>query len=119
MTALDSLLPVAKNKRSSDDDSDLNDLTSPKRSRAKPRRAPPLYKARVIETADSYSVRVHGSTEDLDENILVRMKKCLARANHPETPEAEVKAALFMASKLMTTYNVTTAEVLAHETPEA
>lgn len=110
---------MAKNKRSSDRDSDLNDLTSPKRSRGKPRRAPPLYKARVIETADSYSVRVHGSTEDLDENILVRMKKCLARANHPETTEAEAKAALFMASKLMKTYNVTTAEVLAHETPEA
>lgn len=101
---------MAKNGRSSDDDSDYQDASPFKRQKT-PKRAPPLYQAKVIETADSTLVRVNSSTSDLDGSILLRMKKCLTRTNHPETPEAEAKAALRVASKLMKTYNVTTAEI--------
>ncbi|GIZ48420.1 hypothetical protein CKM354_001148100 [Cercospora kikuchii] len=79
--------------------------------------APPLYKAQVIDTADN-DVRVMASTDDIAQNILERIKKCLASGNHPHTPEAEAKRALHIASRLMKQYNVTQAEVLAHTTPE-
>ncbi|CAK3844629.1 Hypothetical predicted protein [Lecanosticta acicola] len=89
-----------------------------KRTTRPPRRAPPLYKAAVIETADSSSIRVNSSTADIDEAILARIKKCLERANHPNAAKAEARAALYLAFRLMKQFNVTQAEVMAHETPE-
>ncbi|RFU25051.1 hypothetical protein B7463_g11281, partial [Scytalidium lignicola] len=47
----------------------------------------------------------------------VDLDKCLDRDNHLNTPEAEAKAALHLASRLMGQYNVLQAEVLAHEPP--
>lgn len=79
--------------------------------------APPLYKAELVESADN-DVRVMASTADIAEEMLDRMKKCLAVGNHPNTSEAEAKRALHVASRLMKQYNVTQAEVLAHTTPE-
>ena len=110
---------MASRRRASKNDDEYQDESPSKRQKKVVKGAPPLYKATVIETADNGSVRVSSSTADLDEGLLARMRKCLERANHPGTPEAETKAALHIASKLMKMYEVTQAEVLAHETPEA
>lgn len=56
---------------------------------------------------------------DIDDGIIQRIKKCLDRANHPNTAEAEAKAAFHLASRFMGQHNVSQAEVLAHESPEA
>ncbi|OBT43814.1 hypothetical protein VE00_06301 [Pseudogymnoascus sp. WSF 3629] len=90
-----------------------------KRKRAPPKLPQPLYKAVVKDLAESGTIRVSSSTADIDNTILERIKKCLDRANHPGTPEAEAKVALHRASRLMGQYNVTQAEVLAHEPPSA
>jgi hypothetical protein len=45
-------------------------------------------------------------------------KKCLQRGNHANTPEAEAKAALYLASRLMNRHNVSQADILAHESKE-
>lgn len=50
---------------------------------------------------------------EVEAQILIRIRKCLERANHPTTPEMEAKAALHMSSRLMAQYNVTQADVLA------
>lgn len=74
--------------------------------------------ALVSETPDSSSIRVASFTSDIDETVLARIKKCLERAHHANAAEAEAKAALHIASRLMKQYNVSQAEVLAHEPPE-
>jgi len=86
------------------------------RERNPPAPPPPLYRASVDEVADASAVAI-GSTaaEAADNGIIERIKKCLARAHHPSTPEAEAKAAVHLASRLMGQYNVSQAEVLAHE----
>lgn len=112
-------------KRTVDLDSDTegdSDLPQPKRNvrkRAPPKLPQPLYKAVVKDLAESGTIRVSSSTADIDNTILERIKKCLDRANHPGTPEAEAKVALHRASRLMGQYNVTQAEVLSHESPSA
>lgn len=95
------------------------ELPPPKRP-ARPRKpSPPLYKASVSELAETgVAARSSSSTADIDNAIISRIKKCLDRANHPNTPEAEAKAALHLGSRLMGQYNVSQAEVLAHESPE-
>ncbi|KAL5344421.1 hypothetical protein ACLOAV_010681 [Pseudogymnoascus australis] len=84
-------------------------------AKASPRLTPPLYKAVVEELAESGKTGVSSSTSDIDKTILERIKKCLDRAHHPGTPEVEAKVAIFRASRLMGQYNVTQAEILAHE----
>ena len=44
--------------------------------------------------------------------IMDRIKKCLARANHPNTPELEARAAWRMSSRLMEQHNVTQADLV-------
>jgi hypothetical protein len=87
----------------------------PRKRTRKPKLSPSLYKASIKEVAETGVV---SSTSDLDNGIIQRIKKCLDRANHPNTVEAEAKAALHLASRLMGQYNVSQAEVLAHETPD-
>ena len=89
------------------------------RSRASPKLLPPLYKASVKEFAETGTIRVSSFTAHVGNTIIQRIKKCLERANHPSTPEAEAKAALHLASRLIGQYNVSQAEVLAHEPPSA
>ena len=88
----------------------------PRKRTARPP-APTLYKASVKELAETDTIRVTSSTVDVDDVIVLRIKKCLERANHPNTLEAEAKAAIHLASRLMGRYNVSQAEVLAHEGP--
>lgn len=87
------------------------------RKHAPPKLTQPLYKAVVGELAESGTAKVSSSTSDIDNTIFERIKKCLDRANNLGTPEAEAKVAIFRASRLMGQYNVTQAEVLAHEPP--
>lgn len=78
----------------------------------------PLYKATVTQLAEKESVRV-GPSANIDNAIVQQITKCLQRANHPTTPEAEAKVALHLASRLMGQHNVSQAEILAHEPPAA
>lgn len=111
------------NKRNVEIESESEDdwNPAPVRKRAKKARqresAPALYKATVKVLAKS-GIKVTGSTADIDNDVMLRIKKCLDRANHPNTPETEAKRALHFASRLMAQFNVTRAEVLAHEPPE-
>lgn len=75
---------------------------------------PPRQTAKVKELAEE-KTSDHVATE-VEANILARIRKCLDRANHPNTPEMEAKAALHMSSRLMAQYNVTQADVLAQAT---
>jgi hypothetical protein len=72
----------------------------------------------MTETEGATSVRISSSMAGFAEDILLTMKKCLARANDPGSTEAEVKVALQFARRLMARHNVTQAEVLAHEDSE-
>lgn len=85
------------------------------RQRAPPKLTPLLYKASIKKLADNNISSVNSSTAEVDSAILKRIKSCLDRANHPGTPESEAKTALCMASRFMARYNVSQAEVLAHE----
>ncbi|KFY09371.1 hypothetical protein V491_08225 [Pseudogymnoascus sp. VKM F-3775] len=85
------------------------------RQRAPPKLTPPLYKASIKKLAENNISSVNSSTAEVDSAILKRIKSCLDRANHPGTPESEAKTALCMASRFMARYNVSQAEVLAHE----
>ena len=51
-----------------------------------------------------------------ESQILERIRKCLERANHENTPEMEAKAALRLSSRLMAQFNVTQADMLADAT---
>ncbi|KFZ16717.1 hypothetical protein V501_02089 [Pseudogymnoascus sp. VKM F-4519 (FW-2642)] len=102
---------------------DLTQGAPPPRKRAARQRAPPkltplLYKASIKKLAENSISSVNSSTAKADSAMLKRIKSCLDRANHPGTPESEAKTALCMASRLMARYNVSQAEVLAHE-PES
>ena len=88
----------------------------PRKGAARPP-ALPLYKASIKELAETGTTRINSSTADIDNEIVLRIKKCLERASHPNTPGAEAKAAVHLASRLMGRYNVSQAEVLAHERP--
>jgi hypothetical protein len=72
----------------------------------------PLQKATVTETAQE---RPREAKETLDRGILEKIQKCLNRAAHGSSTESEAKAALFIAHKMMTQYNVTQADLLASE----
>ena len=54
----------------------------PRKRTARPP-APTLYKASVKELAETDTIRVTSSTVDVDDVIVLRIKKCLERANHP------------------------------------
>jgi len=71
-----------------------------------PKLSPTLYKASVKAFGDTATINVSSSAAGIDEAILQRIKKCLQRANHANTPEPEVKAAFYLASRLMGQYNV-------------
>ncbi|KZT57019.1 hypothetical protein CALCODRAFT_496671 [Calocera cornea HHB12733] len=56
--------------------------------------------------------------EGVDEAIIARIKKALSLGTHEGTGEAEAKAAMRLASKLMAQHNVNQADVLAMEDEE-
>lgn len=76
----------------------------------KPTPAP--YKASVKVLAGEGSTGRTGSAATVDNDIMLRIKKCIERSNHPNTPRPEAERAWFLASRLMSQYNVGQAEVL-------
>lgn len=75
-----------------------------------PKLAPSLYKASIKELAETGTIRARSSTSGVDDGIIQRIRKCLERANHPNTAEAEAKVAFYLASRLMGQYNLSQAE---------
>lgn len=89
----------------------------PPRKRGRPAKGPPppIYKAtakRASGTSD-----IPGALE-IDDSVLSKIKKCFERAEHENASEAEARAAMFLAGKLMRQYNVEKAEVMQHKTAE-
>ena len=74
-----------------------------------------VYKASVHSLAELGTIRVNSSTADIDHSMMEKIKNCLLRGQHLSTPEPEAKRALLHAKLLMKRYNVSRAEVLAHE----
>ncbi|KAJ5346972.1 uncharacterized protein N7506_000225 [Penicillium brevicompactum] len=72
----------------------------------------PVQKATVIETAHEILSK---AASPVDKRILDRIQKCLNRAHHANTSEAEAKAALFVSQKLMSHHNVTQADLMASD----
>jgi Protein of unknown function (DUF2786) len=83
--------------------------------KASPKAPPPPRQTAKVKDLAEEKTSDHVTTE-VEANILARIRKCLDRANHPNTPEMEAKAALHMSSRLMAQYNVTQADVLAQAT---
>lgn len=95
----------------SEADTDSAELTEkPRKKQAVKKPAAPLYVAQVEETA----ARVIGSTADLGDATLLKIKKMLSRADQPGANESEAKTALRRADQLMRRLNITRADVLAH-----
>ncbi|KFY18683.1 hypothetical protein V493_08418 [Pseudogymnoascus sp. VKM F-4281 (FW-2241)] len=109
---LDVFPPLSSYRRHFDPFTAFTQDEPPLRKRAPPKFPQPLYKASVKKLAEIGTNKLHSSTADIDSAILVRIKKCLDRANHPGTPELEAKTALCMASRLMGQYSVSQAELL-------
>lgn len=77
---------------------------------------PALYKASIKTLANAEAAQ---TTTTVEKETMKRIRKCLQKANYTGTGESEVKAAFNRAAKLMAQYNISQAEVLAHETPDA
>jgi hypothetical protein len=90
----------------------MPDTISSKKTKTKP----PQQKARVQHLArDPNSLSSRSSTASGSPALLERIKKCIARGNHPNTPEEEAKTSLRMAAKLMTQHNIRQAEMYAED----
>lgn len=50
--------------------------------------------------------------------IIERIKKCFELANHQTASESEAKAAMFLADRMMSKYNVATAQFLVKDSQE-
>ncbi|KAI9038866.1 DUF2786 domain-containing protein [Aspergillus affinis] len=71
-----------------------------------------IQKATVIKFAE---VNPKKTNNNIDQGILDKIQKCLSRARHASANEAEAKAALFLAQRLMAQYNVTHADLIAND----
>lgn len=69
--------------------------------------------AKVKTLASDPFSSVNDKQPAVSDDITARIRKCLDRATHPTTPEAEAKAALRVAHKLMQRYSVQQADVYA------
>ena len=84
-----------------------------KRARKGPTPAP--YIATVHSLAQTGTATVTSSNAVVNDDIMDRIKKCLARYNHPTTPEHEAKVAFRIASRLMEQHNISQAELAEQE----
>ncbi|KAJ6008118.1 hypothetical protein N7540_012094 [Penicillium herquei] len=71
----------------------------------------PLQHAKVTQLATD----TQKSETSVDQAILDRIQKCLARAYHANSSEGEAKAALFLSQKLMSQHNVTQADLMKED----
>lgn len=86
--------------------------THPSQAGRKSSARKPVQKATVIETVHKI---LSQAASPVDQRILDRIQKCLNRAYHANTSEAEAKAALFVSQKLMSQHNVTQADLMASD----
>ncbi|KAH6684140.1 hypothetical protein B0J14DRAFT_572202 [Halenospora varia] len=71
----------------------------------------PTQQARVKTLAqESSATQSNFSDSERGDRIIERIRKCFARGQHPNTPEAEAKASLKMAAKLMAQFNISYAQ---------
>lgn len=73
---------------------------------------PRLQLLQIAKVEDLASSKPTDNIEDHDKAILDRIRKCNERAAHPNTSEAEKKAAMLLASKLMRTHNIHQADLI-------
>ncbi|KAB8527825.1 hypothetical protein FH972_025476 [Carpinus fangiana] len=73
----------------------------------------PIQLARVTSMAKLPSESGDRGPPSRQETIRLRIQKCLARANHPNTPEAEARTSFNTARRLMLCHDVSQAHVLA------
>ncbi|MCJ1264958.1 hypothetical protein MMC22_004833 [Lobaria immixta] len=101
------------------DSSDFDPETPARKKRA-PKVVQPAQKAEVTMLAADPKTENQNSTAKpaVEERILERIRKCLTKANHPGTPEAEAKAAFRMGSILMSQHNITQAQAFEKEKEE-
>ncbi|KAG6819319.1 hypothetical protein H0H93_012956 [Arthromyces matolae] len=92
-----------------------NNRSSPRKRKASPK---PLYISEVTETATNATQGDASRLDNADSNVLAKIRKALRLATHSGTAEAEAKAAMRMATKLMATQNITQADLIASETAE-
>lgn len=100
---------MALKRPQEDDDYDFKPTSRKKRA---VKAATIEQKAEVTKLAADSMLADQNSTSEpaVEARILERIRKCLAKANHPGTPEAEAKAAFRMGSKLMAQHNITQAQ---------
>jgi hypothetical protein len=72
--------------------------TNPSQAERKRFARNPVQKATVLKTAHQNQSQ---AASTVNKRILHRIRKCLHRAYHANTSEAEAKAALFVSQKLM------------------
>ena len=77
----------------------------------------PVQTAKVKQLAKDVQKNTNEASS-VDKNILDRIKKCLAKANYPNTVESEAKAAWRLSARLMQHYNVTQADLLEQASEE-
>ncbi|KAF8890533.1 hypothetical protein CPB84DRAFT_1397881 [Gymnopilus junonius] len=80
----------------------------------------PTYNAQVTESANDglNASEKANSVEKADKKTIDKIRKAMDLANHHGTGEAEAKAAMRMAMKLMAAENITQADLIANETAE-
>ncbi|KAF9636989.1 hypothetical protein BFW01_g7885 [Lasiodiplodia theobromae] len=93
------------------------DKKPPSRKRGRPAKEPPppIYKATTKRAPGTSDIP---GAPAIDDSVLSKIKKCFERAEHENASEAEARAAMFLAGKMMRQYNVEKAEVMQHKTPE-
>lgn len=90
-------------------------ITDGEKTPSKKPKKVPQQKATVTKVPFTKATAVASNAED---HIIERIKKCLELANHPTASESEAKAAMFLADRMMSKYNVATADLLAKESQE-
>lgn len=69
--------------------------------------------AKRTSLANTTSLSSAGKPLTEEEIIREKIRNCLARANHPNTPEVEARTSLFIARRLMAQHNVSQADTIA------
>ena len=106
----DSQIQIAV-KVESESEGEQDTKRAPRRKRARKEPPPALYIARIRVLAATGPATVTASGSTVDDSMMERIKKCLARYNHPNTPEREAMIAFRTASRLMEQHNITRSEV--------
>ena len=85
-----------------------------------PRRKPlKTQKAVIAWLADAKTSTNTNTLSHINEEVIAKVRKCFARANHENANEAESRAAFKMASKIMDQHKISQADLMQAEDKEA